>query len=295
MPLLDMYRRNAARKQDEIGRLSQQKAAEVKRLSDLTTKINRASDAASRGKTRSAIQSKLREVERYRNDSARVEKKLADLERQLATKQKQFLDDQKEIAKEEERELRKRQQAAEKQAREQKLRMTRVDSTLANHGQLHRQTQEELRRLQQLPQEITILFLASNPLDQQHLRLDEEVRQVTEMIRKAKHRESVKLASCWAVRPMDVLQALNEYSPAIVHFSGHGSDRDEIIFQDAAGNAKPVTKEAIVQTMMASAGGIRLVFFNTCYSRSQAEAVVEHVESAVGMRTGIGLFRNSSG
>jgi len=73
-----------------------------------------------------------------------------------------------------------------------------------------------------------------------------------------------------------------------VHFSGHGSDSDEIVFQDDNGQAKPVTKEAIVQTMLACSGKIRLVFFNTCYSRGQAEAVIGHVEAAIGMTTSIG-------
>ena len=40
--------------------------------------------------------------------------------------------------------------------------------------------------------------------------------------------------------------------------------------------------------MRACSGDIRLVFFNTCYSRNQAEDVVEHVEAAVGMNTSIG-------
>jgi len=120
------------------------------------------------------------------------------------------------------------------------------------------------------------------------LRLDEEVRSVTDTIRKSKHRDSVELVSCWAIRPPDVLQALKEHQPAVVHFSGHGSDQDGIVFQDDQGNTKPVSKEAIVQTMMACSGGIRLVFFNTCYSHNQAEAVVEHVDAAVGMNTSIG-------
>ena len=120
------------------------------------------------------------------------------------------------------------------------------------------------------------------------LKLDEEARSITEMIRKSKHRDSVKFESCWAVRPKDILQALNEFRPAIVHFSGHGSDRDEIILQNPDGIAKTVSKEAIVQTMMASTEGLRLVFFNTCYSRNQAEAVAEHVEAAIGMKTSIG-------
>ena len=40
--------------------------------------------------------------------------------------------------------------------------------------------------------------------------------------------------------------------------------------------------------MMAASEEIRLVFFNTCYSRNQAEAVCEHVEATIGMNTSIG-------
>jgi hypothetical protein len=40
--------------------------------------------------------------------------------------------------------------------------------------------------------------------------------------------------------------------------------------------------------MAAASGEIRLVFFNTCYSKGQAEAVVEHVSAAIGMNTTIG-------
>ena len=120
------------------------------------------------------------------------------------------------------------------------------------------------------------------------LRLDEEARAIGEMIRKAKLRDSVKLESCWALQAMDVLQALNEYQPTIVHFNGHGSDADEIVFQTAEGNAKLVSKEAIVQTMMSASDNIRLVFFNTCYSRNQAEAISKFVDATIGMNTSIG-------
>lgn len=142
--------------------------------------------------------------------------------------------------------------------------------------------------MRKIPEKITVLFLASNPINQVQLRLDEEARSITEMITKSKHRDSIRFQTCWAVQPKDVLQAINEYNPSIVHFSGHGSDNDEIIFQTNSGVAKIVSKEAIVHTMMASSEEIRLVFFNTCYSRNQAEAVVEHVEATIGMNTSIG-------
>lgn len=68
----------------------------------------------------------------------------------------------------------------------------------------------------------------------------------------------------------------------------HGYDEDEIVFQAQDGTAKLVSKEAIVQTMMASSENIRLVFFNTCYSKNQAEVVSQFFEASIGMNTSIG-------
>jgi hypothetical protein len=108
------------------------------------------------------------------------------------------------------------------------------------------------------------------------------------MIRKSQYRDAVRLESRWALRPRDLLQAINETQPRIVHFSGHGADQDELVFQNDQGGSKPVSKEAIVQTMAATAGSIQLVFFNTCYSHSQAKAVAQHVPAAIGMNTSLG-------
>jgi hypothetical protein len=161
-------------------------------------------------------------------------------------------------------------------------------SKLRQHDSLHQSAMTAIERMSRLPEKITVLFFASNPADQEPLRLDEEARAIREMIRRSDHRDAVKFESHWAVRPLDVLQAINEHTPRIVHFSGHGSDQDEILFQDSAGNTKPVSKEALVQTMLAGSGEIQLVFFNTCFSHRQAEAVVKHVAAAIGMQVEIG-------
>jgi hypothetical protein len=156
------------------------------------------------------------------------------------------------------------------------------------HERLHHIALSTLEKLQRPLESMTVLFLAANPLDQAPLRLDEEVRAIGEMIRRAEHRDALRLESRWAVPPLDVLQAINECRPRMVHFSGHGSAQDEIVFQDNSGNAKLVSKEAIVQTMAAASDDIQLVFFNACYTRGQAEAVVAHVPAAIGMNTAIG-------
>ena len=82
---------------------------------------------------------------------------------------------------------------------------------------------------------IKVLFLASNPKATQPLKLDEEARPITEKIREAKYRDVLKLETLWAVRPDDLIQALNEHKPQIVHFSGHGSEMGEIVLMDDNG------------------------------------------------------------
>jgi hypothetical protein len=117
--------------------------------------------------------------------------------------------------------------------------------------------------------------------------LDEEVRTIQEMIRKSQHRDSITFESRWTVRPMDILQAINELDPDVIHFSGHGADTSELVLENADGTAKLVTKEAITQTIMTSSDKIRLMFFNACYSQEQAQTVIEYVDAAIGMTASI--------
>ena len=70
---------------------------------------------------------------------------------------------------------------------------------------------------------VKVLFLASNPLEQTRLALDEEIRAITAQIRSADHRDALELVSGWAVRPDDLQQLLLQHKPHIVHFSGHGT------------------------------------------------------------------------
>lgn len=277
----DYYRRQIESAQREIERLQREKSRETGKLATLSKKVADATRAAGRSSSVSTATTKLRDIERHQGDKASVEKHIADLERRIGQQQAKVHDAEAGLAKAQMYLARSRDQRAATFVSETTKALNTIDGTLASHG-------DAIRKLSSLPERIVVLFLAANPIDQEQLRLDEEARAIAEMIRKAKHRDAVELRSCWAVRPMDVLQAINESRPTVVHFSGHGSDSDEIVFQDDAGNAKFVTRDAVVQLMKASSGDIRFVFFNTCFSRNQAAAVVEHVEAAIGMKTAIG-------
>lgn len=282
------YRRRVQQATENISKLQNDKSNLVKKSGDFQKKANSASSAASKARTPSAKQSKLREAERANSELASIEGKIARKEKDIAGEYKKLNDSQVSLSREEDREARKRRNEVANKERRTKQQMTSFNHMLRKHDSLHRVAMEEIESLKNLPENITVLFLASNPLDQAKLRLDEEVRAIQEFIRKSEHRDSVKLESRWAVRPLDALQAINECEPTIVHFSGHGSDYDEIVFQDDFGNTRLVTKEAMEQLIAACSASIQLVFFNTCYSNSQAELAVKHVPAAIGMNTSIG-------
>ena len=134
----------------------------------------------------------------------------------------------------------------------------------------------------------TILFLAANPTGTDPLLLDEESRSIDQRIRSADERDSLELVTKWAVRPDDLLEYLNQYRPHIVHFSGHGTEREEIILLDASHHAIPVPAPALRQLFSVMKGNIRVVVLNACYSRPQAEAIVEVIDCAIGMKQEIG-------
>jgi hypothetical protein len=276
MALIDTYRSNIMRKKKDLVKLQSDRSTQMKKASGHTNKILSAKETISRTKSMSTLKSKSTVIGREEKSVASIEKKIAEIDGKIAKKS-----EEKKLRRAEEREEQKRLQKTKRQ-------MKRVDDTLGQHSELHLQTQQTLLDLQSVPESITVLFMASNPIDQASLRLDEEAREINEMIRKSEHRDSVSFVTKWAVRPQDVLQAINEESPTIIHFSGHGSDEDEVVFQNPQGKAKLVSKEAIVQTMMSTSDTIRLVFFNTCFSYGQAEAVIEHVDAAIGMNTSIG-------
>jgi len=290
MALIDTYRNSKLTKEKERAKLVSDKAKEHLKIAVLSKKAQAARDAIKRTKTISTINTKLKEIDKCNSDTATITKKIADMEARIVNKDKEIVGYQIKIDKEQGSLDKKKLSTENKFKKDQDKSLRDIGNTLNDHNALHLQTQSEIRALKDIPQKITVLFLAANPLDLTQLRLDEEARAIANMIRQSKYRDAVRFESRWALQPMDLLQAINEFNPTIIHFSGHGSDNDEIAFQDQNGKMKLVTKEAIVQTMMASAENIRLVFFNTCYSKNQAEAISEFVEATIGMNNSIGDY-----
>ena len=135
----------------------------------------------------------------------------------------------------------------------------------------------------------TILILAANPRSTSRLRLDEEVREIDEGLRRASKRELFKLEQKWAVRQRDFYRAMLDYQPQIVHFSGHGTGVDGILLEDEAEQPVEVNASALASMFKLFAKkGVECVLLNACYSEAQAKAINQHVNYVIGMTQTVG-------
>lgn len=133
-----------------------------------------------------------------------------------------------------------------------------------------------------------ILFLAANPKNTSRLRLDEEVREISAGLERAKNREQFELLQKWATRPRDVQRAMLDIEPQIVHFSGHGAGERGLIFENDIGVIKFISGEALSGLFELFANQVDCVLLNGCYSQVQAEAIAQHIPYVIGMQQEVG-------
>ena len=127
----------------------------------------------------------------------------------------------------------------------------------------------------------TILIFAANPADQDRLRLDLEVREIQNGLRRST--KSFEVRQQWATRPIELRRALLDLKPAYVHFCGHGAGRSGIVLEDSL-----VDGEALAGLFALFSATIKCVVLNACYSSIQGQAIAKHIDFVVGMNRAIG-------
>lgn len=281
---------------------SARKAVETarKKQADLEKRAAVADAAANKARTQAAgtssdstRRSKLRTVETRKLHSAEVE-----------------------LAKERDKE---RKKADDKAAKTQQKADRDREAEDRRHAQRDAARDREVQRLREhtadleahlaaqpwatAPEEICVLFIAASPEDEDPLRLDKEVREVQKRMRESEHRDSVGFEWRLATQTSDLMQALNETRPHVVHFSGHGS-QEALIFEDNDGLAKPLYIEDLAQLLRITSDRIRLAIFNSCHSAEAAKAACDFIPYAIGMNEPVndhfaqvfaGQFYNSIG
>lgn len=133
----------------------------------------------------------------------------------------------------------------------------------------------------------SILLLAANPKGTASLRLQEEEREIKERLRLAGYGKA-PINSTGATRTRDIQQAMLDFKPHIVHFTGHGAGKDGLAFEDATGQLKLVDSEALANLFKLFSNRVECVVLNACYSEVQAEAISQYIDYVIGMSQAIG-------
>jgi TIR domain/CHAT domain len=133
----------------------------------------------------------------------------------------------------------------------------------------------------------TILFLGANSQDTSRLRLDQELRDISEGLQRSQQRDQFNLQQKWAVRPRDIQRAMLDLQPQIVHFSGHGEGEAGLVFEDEVGKSKLVDGAALAGLFKLFADQLHCVVLNGCYSEVQAKAISQHIPYVIGMNQAI--------
>jgi hypothetical protein len=138
----------------------------------------------------------------------------------------------------------------------------------------------------------TILYLTASPNDPDlrlpPLRTDLEMKKVKERLQLSRTRDQYRIEFCPASEWDDLSQALADYEPQLVHFSGHGDSDGNMLLEDAVGGVAPTTPEGLASLFGLHRATIKCVIVNACYSERLARAMAQHIDHVIGMRWQIG-------
>ena len=135
---------------------------------------------------------------------------------------------------------------------------------------------------------ITVLILASSPLDQGPISLGREHKLIKNSLDSSLNRDQFRIMQCMASTVDDLRKNLLEYSPSIVHFCGHGAGQDGLVFEDDSGNSNPIDGGKLGKLFHLVNNDVKCVVLNACYSEVQARSISEHIDFVAGMRDAIG-------
>lgn len=136
---------------------------------------------------------------------------------------------------------------------------------------------------------LDVLYLMANPIRRHALRVDAEVKQVSEEIRRSRFRDNISLHQSPAANLSSIIHGLNDQRPRIVHFSGHGSTNG-IATDD--GGIKRVKQQFVTFEMLAKAFGATdtppdVVVLNACKSAGARSSLLSSVKAIVVMQDSI--------
>jgi uncharacterized repeat protein (TIGR01451 family) len=133
---------------------------------------------------------------------------------------------------------------------------------------------------------VKVLILGANPLDTESLEIGREIREIRGVIRAGRERDNIEV--CFprlAARPDDIIQALLDEEPWLVHFAGHGGGQHQSFAAESEyGLAHVIPVDDLVELFGAFGRNVKCVLVNCCDTELLARELSAVVPYAIGMR-----------
>jgi CHAT domain len=140
-----------------------------------------------------------------------------------------------------------------------------------------------LSRAIRMGHKIKILFLAANPDDRMRLELGREFGKIQDALLRSKYRDIFQLLHPELAAQMgNFSAALLKHRPHIVHFCGHGSANQGIVFEGEDGYSQPASKQELTVLFESLHRDARLAFLNACHTQEQAEILSRFFDYTIG-------------
>lgn len=287
MPMSDTYRQDMARLQQKEASLRKELARHEDIDTKSSTEARRKLEAANKATSPSLARSHYGAAERALKKSTEAKKKSAEITKKLSENAKQQADKKRSLdnairteQKTEDRAVARRRIDEKRHVQE----IARLSAPEIRYVHIREPKQEELR----------VLYLTARPgqdvPDEYILRVDQEVRQVQNALRGAKYRDLVEIHHRPAATFQDLLDGLNDVSPHVVHFSGHGGNETLLFDIEELGspNGKAISFRLLVKALGATDSPPTLLVMNACSTLAGSEAILPAIPVIIAMSEPIG-------
>ncbi len=130
-----------------------------------------------------------------------------------------------------------------------------------------------------------ILFLSANPIDTARLRVEDEIREIENAIRRSNHSDEFELIHSIGVRKSELHSILTRHSPHFLHISTHAS-QDNLIFESSSGSTEILTGEQFDRLLRTFKNEIQVVVLNAKYPADTCEQLARHVDFVIACTDG---------
>jgi len=278
-------------------KLAQLKSSESKLRRDegkYTGDASKKKGEAARKRTSARRASSASTRERYEREVAKLEEQAATLTDKAAAVGRKIATNLEHQRQEQDR-LRRAESSAQRQRdREDGRRQTKEKAHVREVARLAQPTVRYTHEVRHIPapqpEKLRVAYLTANPrvtdidpntgeLVETRIRVDKEIRDVREEVKRALLRDYIEIEYWPAAQAVDVLNALNEQVPHVLHFSGHGGGQ-VLEFDDGAmtdPDGQPVTFEQLARALGATERPPQVLILNACDTLDGAEVLLPAV------------------